>query len=1030
MSIAESSVMPSRRLRMVGGEEDGEGPSVDDESEGSHQILPAARWPLQGHFVGRGQNRQRRGRSRPGSTASRRMRRQQLPTVQRILRLREEEARACQLCSMLEGGAGWSSRSPSDTWGYAYSTCGETTSTTNSDTQPSSTFYRNCRICGSRRPFHFPIDGPSAEGEEEKGAAAKIFLPLALSRPWTIGKVLTAGLLVCLLVGLWAPVTKASPLPAVDSRPPVRHRASHSVEGDEMARAQTIPLEATTRLQRQLMAYDCTEPHDVQAVSLLHDPDIRTCQEQELKKRQSESQYLLIQKVNKVKMRVRSCRVMTTRLAYACGAASHTAFGNRESFFNHPWSVDVDRCRDIWENQKYGLWHFENGREEQAVERGKSNFLTFERTGGTMNGGNDVLCKGGKFPYWEQKSYKSDEGYATTSMTSMIVTDYVQVDLFEKDIYIPLDEPGSIILPYANGKASCDPFKQHGCEVHDGTLTWGKLKEEEVCPFFLLRRVTGINVDEHTAQGEVHETFVSHTNDSMVRLRKVGDAVSRCGAVVQPTNYPQLFLSSELSNPRLNRPIDPSDVSAFLHATMADDFLFHKAQENLAAAVLGLQRHQCELDRTRALTAHATLLSKQKAVKDGDTAHIGGGIFITSSGEAGRLYHCREVIVEALPHTQGCHNALPVRMAGEDERHLQEILTEEGADADQILVPTMYLEPRSRLLTTVATPIACVPQFAPLYRNRQGEWLQMTQHGVQLAPAPKDPRKDFKESYFHVKKSDLPSPGKRSIYDVQTLVAAMYYRAAKGMEAMTGAKHYIGTLAGKAGKMEESSMFPQAEMHFDTSVSLWDALGLSNFRRLWSWYQDWANLCNAIVAMYLLYLTLCYFVNIYNQLCIEQEQETCGIKVFRAFLPSLWAVIVLGRLSAADTKGPCYGCASACLSIRQTRQARAEEKAARQQAFFNPVPPAAAPPLYPRMTPPPSVGPAPAAAPAGAPTTPRSPPKPQTEEQNVPTLVLMTSGEQMVLHDPAPMLARETQTSRKKKGPAPKPPVSSSSPSN
>ena len=116
----------------------------------------------------------------------------------------------------------------------------------------------------------------------------------------------------------------------------------------------------------------------------------------------------------------------------------------------------------------------------------------------------------------------------------------------------------------------------------------------------------------------------------MVRIRKIGRPQVMCESVVYGTEYPGVYLSDDLNNPQLTRPIEPSELNPFLASVMGDNFVYEKIQDKLANALMTLQVKQCQRQRSMLKRDTVRALARQRSVSDGDTAHIGDGIFATA----------------------------------------------------------------------------------------------------------------------------------------------------------------------------------------------------------------------------------------------------------------------------------------------------------------------------------------------------------------------------------------------------------------
>lgn len=682
------------------------------------------------------------------------------------------------------------------------------------------------------------------------------------------------------------------------------------------------PLASVSVRERQLTAYDCTEPHDIHAVSLLQDADIRRCEKQRLKEKQREATYLLLQRAHRVKVKVQHCKVLNSRLSYVCGSASHSAIANRETYFMRPWKISPSECAEMWRTQKYMLWTFPGKRDERRLTLNAINFLTFVRTGYTQNTITDVGCYGGRFPAKQMLSMNRErDDLKGVDMHNFIVTDYVEIAMYERDAYITLPMAGQerkVIVPRFAGELPCK-YDEGKCQVEEGIFLWKDFNEEELCPYFTLKRTTGINLPPESGSEDAGfgETFLAE-NNTMLRVRKKGGPISECGAVLQPTEHQDLFLTTDLEHAMLSRPIPPSEVSPYLHATVSDNYLYHKSQDNLAAAVLGLQQHQCRQDRQRSLSAYAAQLAKQKAVSDGDTAHLGNGLFMTASGEVAYLYWCRSLTVTALPFPDQCYNAIPVELPDQDQKHLRKILADQDQPPEEVVIPQMFVEPRSRRITTVASPVACVPHFAPMYKNVHSEWIKMTQGSINTAKTPRNPLANMDDSFFEVRKIELPPPGERSIYSRATLMASMMFLAVPNLIMLPKANHRINVQPSpEHGAQTGEGAFPSMTFELPSFPSIWDQLGLGGMIQLIEWYRRYSTFCVVIFGTYILYSLLCYAFHVLTTLCCKPRNHSVLWHIFEAFFPSLSQALFYGSIDKNSQHGPCYNPAKFCLRMRK-----------------------------------------------------------------------------------------------------------------
>jgi hypothetical protein len=747
--------------------------------------------------------------------------------------------------------------------------------------------------------------------------------------------VLAAGLVLALLFstsGLRtaaAATARADVLPSSSAANDTANNPSTSLK--DFPADGSKPMTSLSSKQREMVAYDCSEPSEAQAVSLLHDPDIQTCEERKLKEKQREETYLLLQKTEKIKVQLWECEVFNTRMFFACGSASHSAVASRESYFMEPWLQSIEDCNKYLTRKEFHLHRFDNQKLElRNITLNRWNYLTMVRTGWNYNGISDVLCTGGKVPPWELRTFQKDgDNYDNMFMYSMVVTDYVHIRVRKRPAYLA-DYEGEtrLILPETQEVLHCS-YQDLGCQTERSTYIWESFSETDLCPFFLLRKVTGVSLEEKSEEEETkHSVFVAN-NQTMIRLQKSHKAVSNCGAVMFSTEFPELFLSEEIDSRTLNRPLKAEDASAFLHATVSDRYIYYKSQDNLANAVLGLQQHQCEENRKRSLSAYATRLAKQKSVSDGDTAHLGQGLFLTAAGEVAYLYFCREIIVYAAVIPDQCFNALPVELRDEDADHLRQVLTMPGQDAKAVQLPQFFREPRSGRITTVAAPIACVSSFAPLYRNRHNNWLKMMDVGLHPAAQPKNPKNDIPNSFFEVARSELPKPGGASIYPPLTILHHLLFLAVPNM-AITAPLQIARGESAASRRMQVPNPHDLVPPSFDLRQSIRDAAldvtGLGRLGRIWAWVEHYGTICSVVIGTVCIYNIIVYLATVWSLLFCNPRRLPWMCHLFHALLPTLANLLIYGRYDPAEPRGPCHGPISTCFGANSAPRVRCPEE--------------------------------------------------------------------------------------------------------
>jgi hypothetical protein len=237
-------------------------------------------------------------------------------------------------------------------------------------------------------------------------------------------------------------------------------------------------------------------------------------------------------------------------------------------------------------------------------------------------------------------------------------------------------------------------------------------------------------------------TYMS-PDGSMVRLLMKEEPIAACGRLVTGTNYPNLFLAKPQDNPSLGHRLHPQDATIFMYINNQDDFLYHSSRGGKLEERAIIRAEFCHRSQQRRLTAYASLAAEQRTQIDGQMASLGGGRFVTASGEAWFTYSCRALIVMAR-EVHKCMTALPITLS--TKQYTEYLAIRRGPEnviTDARLIETLcrnaslFVEPQTRVLTTIGTEIPCGGPFQPIYQNLNGRWI-MTSPTLQIATTPVD----------------------------------------------------------------------------------------------------------------------------------------------------------------------------------------------------------------------------------------------------------------------------------------------------
>ena len=99
-----------------------------------------------------------------------------------------------------------------------------------------------------------------------------------------------------------------------------------------------------TLSDREVSVYDCSEPVDPKAIV---PRGMEDCKAPVKEVEVVNKTYVLLQRAQFEKLKVRSCRQVYSRLAFYCGAEDHQTFIRLISFINKPKEYDVHACWDL-----------------------------------------------------------------------------------------------------------------------------------------------------------------------------------------------------------------------------------------------------------------------------------------------------------------------------------------------------------------------------------------------------------------------------------------------------------------------------------------------------------------------------------------------------------------------------------------------------------------------------------------------------------------------------------------------------------
>jgi hypothetical protein len=173
--------------------------------------------------------------------------------------------------------------------------------------------------------------------------------------------------------------------------------------------------------QRQFMAYDCTSPQELRAVTKAEPPQCQDKLDQDPVSQKNQT-YLLLQKATYRRQPVSRCKVLRTRVAHHFGDSDHQMFIPQFSTFREELTVSATKCQvmyhqEVWKDH----WHTET-----PIARGKTTVIRKELVCSTNPyGGGDTQCVGAVY---QQKGIDIPDIMRWEELAITLDTDTLLVD--------------------------------------------------------------------------------------------------------------------------------------------------------------------------------------------------------------------------------------------------------------------------------------------------------------------------------------------------------------------------------------------------------------------------------------------------------------------------------------------------------------------------------------------------------------------------------------------------------------------------
>jgi hypothetical protein len=258
--------------------------------------------------------------------------------------------------------------------------------------------------------------------------------------------------------------------------------------------------------------------------------------------------YVLLQKVPRVRIKIRTCKVTETVVPMYCGHYDHQTMVTPLAKWEVPSKAPVHLCQQWWLNKEYNSQV--SSRHPLMVNATTIILVeTLGRNWVTEDG--EVKCKGEKFDY-ENKHYKD-----------LVISHQIAITLVEDMALINPD--GTLITQQEEILLACQASEK-SCTTDRVTYLWDRPTELEKCLYFESRHTKGTVVTT-----EAGDSTYMRTDGSMVRLLMKEEPIAACGRLVTGTNYPILFLAKPQDKPSIGRQLNPHDATIFTYVNAQDE---------------------------------------------------------------------------------------------------------------------------------------------------------------------------------------------------------------------------------------------------------------------------------------------------------------------------------------------------------------------------------------------------------------------------------------------------------------------------
>ena len=317
----------------------------------------------------------------------------------------------------------------------------------------------------------------------------------------------------------------------------------------------------TVEARYHLMAYDCSDPSEVQAYSSVPASHCST-QDTPVRKDQP-TRFQLLQKEKKRYITAYVCFLSRTDIRYNCGVYGHPELDPMHWSFSVPQRVTFEQCMTWLRTRTYQPDYHStmmHGKDfSRPILLDEPNYITYLVYGQTFTQApalptdqvTDIACQG------EWYEYQDDQPF------NHIITFYDELHLRTVALVV---EDGKVIDKDQQWSLPC-PWDAGHCHAEGLTYLWN-VTEPDYCPVAVVKEFLGhrlhANVSYSGDSNDSHQAqaIIIAEVEEKIRIRPTGP-VSQCGRVVTATNIEDMFLLPILETDEKGRVMNDNRKQVF-----------------------------------------------------------------------------------------------------------------------------------------------------------------------------------------------------------------------------------------------------------------------------------------------------------------------------------------------------------------------------------------------------------------------------------------------------------------------------------